>query len=98
MASSEKTKLPNLKICIDNDESESDDDHLSLTEEPQISIGDGDEDTRIANPVHGELVVPDSPGSERVPEDDVQFNVYLDKYDTKPAEIASNRVCYVYIN
>ncbi|XP_060588498.1 nuclear cap-binding protein subunit 3-like isoform X2 [Ruditapes philippinarum] len=100
MASSEKTKLPNLKICIDNDESESDDDRLSLTEEPQISIEEGEEDTRIANPVHDELVVSGSPGSERVldDDDDVQFNVYLNKLDSKPLENTSNRQTRRYEN
>ncbi|XP_053375367.1 nuclear cap-binding protein subunit 3-like isoform X2 [Mercenaria mercenaria] len=100
MASTEKTKLPNLKICIDNDESESDDDNLSLTGEPQISLEEGEIDKRVTNPVHEEILVPESPGSERATgaEDDVQFNVYLNKLETKQVENSINRPTRRYEN
>ena len=79
-----KEKLPNLKICIDNEESESDD-NLSLTEEPEVSIDDIQSEREVVRKT--DPAEPDSPASDHAT-DDVQFNVYLDKLE-KPKEPSS---------
>ena len=78
-----KEKLPNLKICIDNEESGSDD-NLSLTEEPDVTIEDDQTQREVKRkPEPQEVEEPDSPMSSHAP-DDVQFNVYLDKLEKIP--------------
>ena len=79
-----KEKLPNLKICIDNEESESDD-NISLTEEPEVSIDDIQSEREVVRKT--DPAEPDSPASDHGTED-VQFNVYLDKLE-KPKEPSS---------
>ena len=76
-----KEKLPNLKICIDNEASGSDDD-LSLTEEPEISIEEEQVEREVKKKPEP-LTEPDSPLSNHAT-DDVQFNVYLDKLEKLP--------------
>lgn len=93
MASGEKSKMANLKICIDNDASESDDDNLSLTDETNIVIEDDVSDKRIANPVDDENMVADSPLFDHASEkDEVQFNVYLNKLEPRETENPFARV------
>ena len=75
-----KEKLPNLKICIDNEDSGSDDE-LSLTEEPEISIEEDQVERKVKR--KSEQTEPDSPLSNHAT-DDVQFNVYLDKLEKLP--------------
>lgn len=70
-----KEKLTNLKICIDNEEADSDDE-LSLTDEPEVSVEDGLSEREVKRkPDEDEPV---SPMSEHGT-DEVQFNVYLEK-------------------
>ena len=83
-----KEKLPNLKICIDNEESGSDDD-LSLTEEPDVSIDDGQSQREVKRKPDPQE--PDSPMSSHAA-DDVQFNVYLDKLEKIPEPTAQTKI------
>ena len=84
-----KEKLPNLKICIDNEESGSDD-NLSLTEEPDVAL----EDVQIEREVKRkpDQQEPDSPMSSHAPDDNVQFNVYLDKLEKIPDPMVQAKI------
>ena len=93
MATTEKDRLPNLKICIDNAESGAEDDELSLNEETDIDIADTDGDRRIATRVSPDrsAVVSVSDHADdirqiREDEPEVQFNVLLNKVEPKPIE------------
>ena len=83
----DQERLPNLKICIDNDSS--DDDSLSLTGDPDINLEENGGDKRIAvSTVKSLEETPDGVESD----DDVQFNVYLNKYGGKKAKAGSDSV------
>ena len=98
MALQGKENFPNLKICIDIEESGEDMDELSLTEEPEIDIDSEGTDKRVLKSVITENSAHASPAlqHEDAESGDVQFNVYLNKLDPPKKDIPTLRVfCYV---
>ncbi|XP_052802477.1 nuclear cap-binding protein subunit 3-like [Mya arenaria] len=100
MALEGKESFPNLKICIDNDESDAENDNISLTEDSQIDIDDTESDKRILIPANAETSPPSSPFQQHAVDkkDDVQFNVYLNKLDPPQTEKPTIRPTRVYEN
>lgn len=99
MALSESSRLPNLKICIDNEETDGEDDTLSLTDEAHIDLKEEEVEKEIASSFSKDEVS-DSSGVRHAgdADDEVQFNVYLNKIESKPAEPPTIRVYKYYIS
>lgn len=99
MALSESSRLPNLKICIDNEESDGDEDTLSLTDEAHIDLKEEDAEKDITSSFSKDEVSDSSGvGHAGDADDEVQFNVYLNKIEPKPAEPPTIRVYKYYIS